>query len=31
MTEATKTARTLNGKVVSNKMDKSVVVWWSVR
>lgn len=26
MTEATKTARTLNGKVVSNKMDKSVVV-----
>ncbi|MFC4259329.1 30S ribosomal protein S17 [Marinobacter lacisalsi] len=26
MTEATKTARTLSGKVVSNKMDKSVVV-----
>ncbi|MCK7545720.1 30S ribosomal protein S17 [Marinobacter bryozoorum] len=26
MTEATKTARTLNGKVVSNKMDKSIVV-----
>jgi len=26
MTEATKTARTLNGKVVSNKMEKSIVV-----
>lgn len=26
MTEATQTARTLSGKVVSNKMDKSVVV-----
>ncbi|GAA3571794.1 MULTISPECIES: 30S ribosomal protein S17 [Marinobacter] len=26
MTEATKTARTLSGKVVSNKMDKSIVV-----
>ena len=26
MTEATQTARTLSGKVVSNKMDKSIVV-----
>ncbi|MGP4843637.1 30S ribosomal protein S17 [Marinobacter sp. 1Y8] len=26
MTEATKTARTLSGKVVSNKMEKSIVV-----
>ncbi|PAV27338.1 SSU ribosomal protein S17P [Tamilnaduibacter salinus] len=26
MTEATTTARTLNGKVVSNKMDKSITV-----
>ena len=26
MSEATKTARTLNGKVVSNKMDKTIVV-----
>lgn len=26
MTEATKTARTQNGKVVSNKMEKSIVV-----
>ncbi len=26
MTEATQTARTLNGKVVSNKMEKSIVV-----
>ncbi|MEQ5836409.1 30S ribosomal protein S17 [Marinobacter sp. R17] len=26
MTEATNTARTLSGKVVSNKMDKSIVV-----
>ncbi len=26
MTEATKSARTLNGKVVSNKMEKSIVV-----
>ncbi|WP_339802901.1 30S ribosomal protein S17 [uncultured Marinobacter sp.] len=26
MTEATQTARTLDGKVVSNKMDKSIVV-----
>jgi small subunit ribosomal protein S17 len=26
MTEATKTARTLNGKVVSNKAEKSIVV-----
>ena len=26
MTEATQTARTLSGKVVSNKMEKSIVV-----
>ncbi|MBS3804504.1 MAG: 30S ribosomal protein S17 [Oleiphilaceae bacterium] len=26
MTEATQTARTISGKVVSNKMDKSIVV-----
>jgi len=26
MSEATNTARTLNGKVVSNKMEKSIVV-----